>query len=306
MIKKILLSIFSILPTSVVFGQSTAEGGSTSVETLVYVVIGLVLVISVLVLLVAIYTLFVVKTILLQEQAKGEEEGAAVAEEINIWKKIFQSLTMATPIEKEQDILLDHNYDGIRELDNHLPPWWKWLFYLSIVWGMVYLVVYHVFDLLPLQDAEYQNEIVMAEAAKAERAALVTENIDENNVEATTDQAKLDNGATIFQRQCAVCHAADGGGSVGPNMTDDYYIHGGDIKSIFNTIKYGVPSKGMISWESQLNPSEMRDVSSYIMTLRGTTPANPKEPQGELYTPENADGGTAAAADSLGAAEPSE
>ena len=289
MIKKIILSILSILSSSLVFGQATTEGTNNSIETLLYVVIGLVMVISILVLLVAIYTLIVVKTIMLNEEAKEEAEGADVVPEVNIWKKLSQSLTMATPIEKEEDILLDHNYDGIRELDNHLPPWWKWLFYLSIVWALIYLVVYHVFDMLPLQDAEYQNAIVKAETAKAARAALITENIDENNVEIATEQVRLDNGATIFQRQCAVCHAADGGGGVGPNLTDDYYIHGGDIKSVFTTIKYGVPSKGMISWESQLNPSEMRDVSSYIITLRGTTPANPKEPQGELYTPESTD-----------------
>jgi cytochrome c oxidase cbb3-type subunit 3 len=287
MLKKIIFTLLSAVLTSSAIAQTEVPGNqSSNIETLLYIVIGLVLVISILVLLVAIYTLFVVRTILSQEQAKAESEGAEIVPEVSIWKKISKSLTRATPIEKEADILLDHNYDGIRELDNHLPPWWKWLFYLSIVWSIVYLALYHVFDLLPLSGEEYNNEIVRAEAALEARRATMTELIDETNVEVATDDAALENGSSIFVRQCAVCHQPDGGGNVGPNMTDQYWIHGGDIKDLFRTIKYGVPEKGMISWQSQLSPGDMRDVSSYILTLQGTTPANPKEPQGELYVPE--------------------
>ena len=288
MLKKIVFTVLSAIITSSAIAQTeVASSQSSTVETLLYVVIGLVLVISILVLLVAIYTLFVVRTILLQEQAKAEAEGAEIVPEVSIWKKISKSLTNATPIEKEADILLDHNYDGIRELDNHLPPWWKWLFYLSIGWSMIYLVAYHVFDWLPLSGEEYTNEIVRADAALEARRASMTELIDETNVEVTADAAALENGASIFSRQCAVCHQADGGGNVGPNMTDQYWIHGGDIKDLYRTIRYGVPAKGMISWESQLSPGDMRDVASFILTnLQGTTPANPKEPQGELYVPQ--------------------
>lgn len=286
MFKKIIFTLFSAIFTSTAFAQTeAATDQSSALETLLYIVIGLVLVISILVLLVAIYTLFVVRTILLQEQAKAESVETEVAPELSIWTKLTKSLTRATPVDKEADILLDHNYDGIRELDNHLPPWWKWLFYLTIAWSLIYLVVYHVFDLLPLSDQEFNNEIVKAEAAVEARRATMTAIIDETNVEVTADATSLEKGKTIFARQCAVCHQADGGGNVGPNLTDQYWIHGGDIKDLFNTIKYGVPEKGMISWQSQLSPTDMRDVASFILTLQGTTPANPKEPQGELYNP---------------------
>jgi cytochrome c oxidase cbb3-type subunit 3 len=289
MFKKIIFTILSAISASSVFAQTEAVADpSGNVETLLYVVIGLVLLISLLVLLVAIYTLFVVRTILLQEQAKAEAEGAEVIPEVSIWTKISKSLTRATPIEKEADILLDHNYDGIRELDNHLPPWWKWLFYLTMVWSVIYLLAYHVFDILPSSDQEYNNEIMRAEAALEARRATMTDLFDETNVEVATDAAALENGASIYTRQCAVCHVADGGGNVGPNFTDEYWIHGGDIKDLFRTIKYGVPEKGMISWESQLSPGDMRDVASYILTLQGTTPANPKAPEGELYIPAEA------------------
>jgi cytochrome c oxidase cbb3-type subunit 3 len=289
MFKKIIFTILSAISASSVFAQTEAVADpSGNVETLLYVVIGLVLLISLLVLLVAIYTLFVVRTILLQEQAKAEAEGAEVIPEVSIWTKISKSLTRATPIEKEADILLDHNYDGIRELDNHLPPWWKWLFYLTMVWSVIYLLAYHVFDILPSSDQEYNNEIMRAEAALEARRATMTDLFDETNVEEATDAAALENGASIYTRQCAVCHVADGGGNVGPNFTDEYWIHGGDIKDLFRTIKYGVPEKGMISWESQLSPGDMRDVASYILTLQGTTPANPKAPEGELYIPAEA------------------
>lgn len=287
MFKKIIFTVlYAILSMPVLAQTEEVSNQSGTLETLLYVVIGLVLLISILVLLVAIYTLVVVRTVLLQEQAKTVEEGAEVVSGESIWTRLSKSLTRATPVEKEADILLDHNYDGIRELDNHLPPWWKWLFYLTMVWSVIYLVAYHVFDLLPLQDQEFKNEIVRAEAALEARRATMTELIDETNVELTDDATALENGSTIFARQCAVCHQADGGGNVGPNLTDQYWIHGGDIKDLYRTIKYGVPEKGMISWESQLSPSDMRDVSSYILTLQGTTPANPKEPQGELYVPE--------------------
>ena len=127
----------------------------------------------------------------------------------------------------------------------------------------------------------------MAEAAeqvKAYQAGLAL-SIDETNVEVATDASALAEGQQIFTAQCSACHANDGGGGVGPNLTDQYWIHGGDIKDLFSTIKYGVPQKGMISWQSQLTPAQMQNVASYILTMQGTTPANPKEPQGDLYEP---------------------
>jgi cytochrome c oxidase cbb3-type subunit 3 len=296
MLKKTIFTLLSTILTSSAFAQTETAGSQTSsVETLMYIVIGLVLLISVLVLLVAIYTLFVVRTILMQEQAKAKAEGEELIPEESFWSRISRSLTGAKPVAEEADILLDHDYDGIRELDNHLPPWWKWLFYLSIVWSFIYLISYHVFDWLPLSDQEFNNEIVKAEAAIEANRTTSAELIDETNVEITTDEADLEKGGATFVRLCAVCHQADGGGNVGPNLTDKYWIHGGDIKNLFNTIKYGVPVKGMISWQSQLSPEDIRDVASFILVkLQGTTPANPKEPQGELYVPAAAPAGQAA------------
>jgi cytochrome c oxidase cbb3-type subunit 3 len=290
MLKKIFFTILSMIFSYALLAQTTETGGqSGNTETLIYVIVGLVLLISVLVLLVSIYTLYVVRTILRDERSKSEEgESETDMESESLWMKISKNLTKAKPIEEEEDILLDHNYDGIKELDNHLPPWWKWLFYFTIIWSIGYLLIYHVFNWLPLSAEAYENSIVKAEAAiEASKASAPSVAIDENNVTITTDESDLAMGETIFKRQCAVCHAQDGGGGVGPNMTDNYWIHGGRITNLFTTIKYGVPEKGMISWQSQLNPTEMRNVASYILVkLVGSQPANPKAPQGELYSPD--------------------
>lgn len=257
---------------------------ATEQDILLLFVLGLALVVSVLVLVVALYTLTVLRVIVNKEKvaAKGAE---AVEAEPSFWSNFNQTVTDAVPIEKEETILLDHNYDGIRELDNHLPPWWKWLFYFTIGWGVIYLIVYHVIGTMPLQEEEYQMEVAAAQAAVQARQVASTESIDEASVVFSDDPAHLANGKKLYERNCSVCHQNDGGGLVGPNFTDKYWIHGGSIQDIFRTVKYGVPEKGMISWQAQLSPADMRDVSSYVLTFQGTTPANGKEPQGELYEP---------------------
>jgi cytochrome c oxidase cbb3-type subunit III len=292
MFKNLLLTLTGLILPAALFAQTEPAAGaqsSANLEILLYVIVGLVLLISILVLLVAVYTLYVVRAILKQEKATkaapGEEEIEEPGE--TIWMKVSKSLTAAKPVEEEEDILLDHNYDGIKELDNHLPPWWKWLFYITIVWSLIYLLVFHVFNWMPLSAEEYTISLAQAEAAmEAQKAASPSAAIDENNVTVATEEAALTAGATIFKRQCAVCHQEDGGGNVGPNLTDNYWIHGGSIKDIFSTIKYGVPQKGMISWESQLSPADMQNVASFIkVRLVGSEPAVPKEPEGELYDP---------------------
>ena len=256
---------------------------ATEQDLLLLFVLGLALVVSVLVLVVALYTLTVLRVIVNKESAtKGAE---AVAPAPSFWSNFNKTVTDAVPIEKEETILLDHNYDGIRELDNHLPPWWKWLFYFTIGWGVIYLIVYHVTGTMPLQDEEYQMEVAAAQAAVQARQVASTESIDEATVAFSDDPAHLANGKKLYERNCSVCHQNDGGGLVGPNFTDKYWIHGGSIQDIYRVVKYGVPEKGMISWQAQLSPADMRDVSSYILTFQGTTPANGKEPQGELYEP---------------------
>jgi cytochrome c oxidase cbb3-type subunit 3 len=175
-------------------------------------------------------------------------------------------------------LISDHEYDGIRELDNDLPPWWKWLFYLTIVFAIVYLVRLFVFEADDLvQQSEYNKE--MAQAASMAPAPSSTEAFE---IKVLTDQTSLANGRAIFDKICSVCHLIDGGGLVGPNMTDDYWIHGNTIQEMFNTVTNGVLEKGMISYKDQYSPQQRLEVLSYIITLHGTTPATPKAPQGEL------------------------
>lgn len=202
--------------------------------------------------------------------------------------KVNVMLTDAVPVEREEDVMTDHEYDGIKELDNNLPPWWLYGFYLSIVFAFVYSGYYFIGD-GPSQEEEYAMEMEEAELAKAAFMATQTYTVDENNVELLSDAGDLESGAKIFKLNCMPCHGESGGsmpGGVGPNLTDDYWIHGGSVTDIYKTIKYGVAEKGMVSWEAQLSPSKMQQVASYIKSLRGTNPANAKEPQGELYTEE--------------------
>ncbi len=189
----------------------------------------------------------------------------------------------AVSMEKEKDILLDHDYDGIRELDNSLPPWWKYGFYVTIIVGIIYLYRYQVAGTGPNPEQEYAIEMQDAADQKAAYLAQSANNIDENNVVLSKDPADLAAGQQVFQTVCAACHAKDGGGAVGPNLTDDYWLHGGGIKEIFKTIKYGWQDKGMKSWKDDYSPKQIAQIASYIKTLHGTSPAAPKDKQGELY-----------------------
>lgn len=177
-------------------------------------------------------------------------------------------LTKAVAIEDEESILLDHEYDGIRELDNVLPPWWVWGFYISIVFAVIYVFRFHIVKSAPLQDQAYTIEVANANKEIEAYKKNAGMNIDENNVTLLTDQADLDKGAQIFTDNCVVCHNPNGEGNIGPNLTDKYWIHGGDIKSIFKTIKYGVDGKGMPEHESKLNPIQLQQVASYVKSLK--------------------------------------
>ncbi|MEZ4761400.1 MAG: cbb3-type cytochrome c oxidase N-terminal domain-containing protein [Flavobacteriales bacterium] len=220
-----------------------------------------------------------------------EEEELALAkeaEEPSFADTILHKLTQAVDVEHEEDVLMHHEYDGIRELNNVLPPWWLWLFYGTIIWGVVYLVNVHILGVMPLQAEEYEQEMAQAKEDVAAYLAQFSNLVDESNVTVVTDEATLASGESTYKQFCVACHGANGEGGVGPNMTDAYWIHGGGIKNVFKTIKYGVPQKGMISWQSQLKPSEMQAVASYILTLQGTDPPNQKEPQGEIWKEEAA------------------
>lgn len=204
------------------------------------------------------------------------------------WQRFSRKMTDVVPVEQEKDILLDHSYDGIRELDNNLPPWWLYGFYVSIAFAVVYIIIFHFSPYAKTSTQEYEME--MAEAAIQVESYLSTQAdaIDETNVTLLTDEASLAAGKEIFNVQCIACHLDHGGGnefSVGPNLTDEYWLHGGSIKDVFTTVKYGVPEKGMIAWNTQLRPVEMHNVSSYILSLQGTNPPGAKAPQGDLYVP---------------------
>jgi len=184
----------------------------------------------------------------------------------------------------EQDLLMDHEYDGIQELNNKLPPWWVGLFYITVIFAVIYFPYYHMFSGWT-SAKEYQAEMA---AAEIEIKAYQEANggaITEETVELVTDEAALTVGKDLYVKNCVACHLADGGGLVGPNLTDKYWLHGGGIHNVFKVIKYGVPDKGMVAWKASMTPAEIQKVASYILVnLQGTTPAKPKEKQGEEYT----------------------
>ena len=224
---------------------------------------------------------------MLQEQGIDVSVKAETVQKESWLSAFYKKLTGTRPIEEEEDILFDHEYDGIRELDNSLPPWWLALFYISIVNAVLYVGYYHFSDYGLSQQEEYVQEMEYAEQAKLAFLAKQANAIDETNVEVVTDEAHIAAGKDIFMKNCVACHGNLGeGNTIGPNLTDEYWINGGGIKNVFKTVKYGVVEKGMQSWKEMMPPSAMHQVSNYILTLQGTNPPNPKEPQGEVYTEE--------------------
>lgn len=200
--------------------------------------------------------------------------------------RINKILTDAVPLSEEETILLNHDYDGITELDNNLPPWWKWGFYLTIVVGIFYMVNYHILKISPLQDEEYAIEMMEAEKEVAAYLKDQALNVDENTVVFLDNPSDISAGQSLFGQYCVACHLEGGAGVVGPNLTDDYWIYGDKISNVFKTIKYGA-NNGMKSWKDELNPVQMQQVSSYILTLRGTNPPNGKAPEGDYYAPDS-------------------
>ncbi len=171
-------------------------------------------------------------------------------------------------------LLLEHDYDGIRELDNKLPSWWVWLFNLSIIFAVIYLIYYHVVRDGRIMAAEYASEMAAGEQVKMRAVAEFESRM--VSLQPSTEPGMLAEGKETFDKLCAPCHRADGGGLVGPNLTDDYWIHGSDFVDNLKIIWEGVPSKGMVTWRGVLKPGTIHAVGSYIYTLRGTNPENPK------------------------------
>lgn len=190
-------------------------------------------------------------------------------------------LTKAAPIEQEADIMLDHDYDGIKELDNALPPWWKYGFYITILVAVFYMLKFEVWHTGLNPTEEYNTEMAEAKAETDAYLASMKENVDEKSV-VMLDAAGIAAGKTLFTKTCVACHSPNGGGGVGPNLTDNYAIHGAAIQDIFKTIKYGYPDKGMQAWQSNFSPVEMQQLASYVKSLVNTNVAEGKAPQGDL------------------------
>jgi cytochrome c oxidase cbb3-type subunit III len=203
---------------------------------------------------------------------------------IDVVAKWWSKMNSFKPVHEEADMDLGHDYDGIRELDNKLPPWWLYGFYVCVIFAGIYLYRFHVSHSAPSSEQEYQMAMAQADAEKEEYLKGAANKVDENSVALITDAAGLAEGKKLFGANCSPCHGANAQGVVGPNLTDDYWLHGGGIKNVFKTIKYGVQEKGMKSWKDDFSPVQIAELASFIKSLHGTKPAGAKEPQGELYT----------------------
>lgn len=287
-LKYLLTPLILSLP-SLSFGQEAVAEHSFFAQYQVEIVLGL----AVVVCLVAVLAMYVTVTAMrVIVRAKQIEEGTYVEkpaiavkageEGMPFWRRFWNRVHDSVPISREAEVATSHEYDGIRELDNRLPPWWLYGFYFTIAFGAIYLIRFFFLE-MPRQEDEFQAEMQQAKEEVQLYLASLDNLIDENSVTLASETAELNAGKAIFEKNCAVCHANDGGGGVGPNLTDKYWLHGGDMPSIFSTIKYGVPSKGMISWETQLSPKKIQQVASYIYFMEGTVPATPKEAQGDLF-----------------------
>lgn len=223
-----------------------------------------------------------------QRQKLAEAEAAFNIKDTKWYKKLRAFFGKSAPIEDEAAIMTDHEYDGIKELDNVLPPWWTNLFYATIVFSVVYLGYYHFFGGQD-QTKEFETEMEEARLAVEEYKKTAKDLIDEKSVTLLTDAGELAEGKKIFETSCAACHRADGGGTIGPNLTDDNWILGGGIKNVFHTITNGGrDGKGMVAWKGTLKPSEIQKVASYILSLKGTNPADAKAPEGDIWKDEAA------------------
>ena len=201
-------------------------------------------------------------------------------------KRLYHKAMGSRPISEERDLELDHNYDGIKELDNTLPPWWLYSFYASIIFAAGYLAYYHLLDGANQYD-ELETELAEARIAVEEYKKNAPDLVDAESVVVLTDEADLDSGNAIFQSNCMACHAPDGGGGIGPNLTDEHWILGGGIKNVFHTISEGGRAgKGMVAWKSTLKPTEIQQVASYVLSLQGSSPASPKEAEGDVWVEE--------------------
>lgn len=243
----------------------------------VYLMLTVVLLLFVVV-LVLVRTLFVLMGI--KKEAVLNADGTP--SKVRTW---FQRFNETVPIEEEDKLDLSHDYDGIRELDNKIPSWWSWAFFAGVFFSIIY--IYRMFgsETLPNQFQELAQANEIAAQEKLEYLKKGANNVDENTVK-MLDAAGIQEGAATYAKNCVACHGDKGQGGVGPNLTDDYWIHKGGIKDIFYSIKYGWAEKGMKSWKEDFSPMQIAQITSFVSTLKGTNPPGGKEKQGELYTEE--------------------
>jgi cytochrome c oxidase cbb3-type subunit III len=272
--KKTFYILFFLL-TAFSSSFATTETTQVSIETINSILIYGLLVV-VLLLLILIFILARLSKTLFQT----EEEKAYEAEfgKQGIWEKLFN----LNPMSYEKKLLIEHDFDGIKELDNPTPPWFNFLFYSTIIIGVIYMLNIYVFNVIKPQATEYTEEVAIAEKNREEAMKKFANSINEDNVNQLSDKVSLEAGNVIYTKNCVACHGAAGQGGVGPNLTDNAWLHGGGIKKIFHTITLGVPQKGMIAWNKQLNPLQIQQVASYVLSLKGTNPPNAKAPQGEI------------------------
>jgi cytochrome c oxidase cbb3-type subunit 3 len=228
--------------------------------------------------------------LLTDDQKKQLEEAQSIPfTESKFYQGIMNKFTRSKDIEQESDILLDHDYDGIRELDNVLPPWWVNLFYATIIFGLVYIVRFHVVNDYT-QAQEFDQEVALANIEiEKNKAANPVEEVTVYKVTLLTDAESLAKGKEIFTNACAACHKADGGGTVGPNLADEFWINGGGIKNVFKLIAEGSKNNPtMVAWAKTLGTKEVQKVASYVLSLQGTKPAGAKPAEGEKWVDEAA------------------
>ncbi len=285
-VKKSLLMVFALLSVMKISAQDASTATqyipidwSITGDRLNFALLG-VIGIEVLVML---YFLRWLRVLVLPVSEK--KEIAQTASKTNRWWDRFNK---SVSIDKEQDVQLDHDYDGIKELDNSLPPWWIYGFYFTILFAGVYMYRYHISKSSPLQVEELAIEKIQAEKDKVAFMATLANNVDETSIAYNPTAELLADGKAIFVKNCVSCHGPEAqGASIGPNLTDEYWIHKGGIKDIFKTIKNGVQEKGMIPWGQQLSNAQIAAVATFIKSLQESHPTNPKAPQGDKYEEES-------------------
>lgn len=281
-----------------VFAQDKTEVATTTssningISSTAYYILCSVVFVELLIVIVLLYMLRIFAGLKKAKAANAATVKPATQKLAEFWNK----LNSFKPIKEEASIDLGHNYDGIKELDNRLPPWWLYGFYLTIIFACVYLYTHHISHTAPNSIDEYQAAVVQADIAKQAYLKKAANNVDENTVKLLTDEASVNAGKAIFQSTCFACHGKLGEGGVGPNLTDDFWLHGGSVQDVFKSIKYGWADKGMKSWKDDFSPVQIAQLASYVKSLHGTNPPNAKAAQGTQFT----EGGSSPAKDSTG------